>query len=115
MSDLETEFRRLVTLGVEDDYTGLWELRKDAAQLTLMATESDLRAFVMPVVQAMLEEGSILAGDLTRNGFEAWGLEPSEAAERIRDGWVKVGTPNIADVVWFSSPEASAAGETPPS
>jgi hypothetical protein len=104
MTDLETEFRNLVQLRLDDDYTGLWEFRRDAARLMPTSSEDELRAFVVPIVLAMLEDGTMQAGDLATSGFAPWNMDPPSAAERIRAGWIQVGTPDVSDVVWFSSP-----------
>jgi hypothetical protein len=60
------------------------------------------------VVRELLAHG-LLAGDppYSKDGYTAWQDQRLDAViDRIRAEWIALGrTPNIPDIVWFSTPD----------
>lgn len=68
----------------------------------------DVRAAAIEVAAGGVEQGLLVAGDLTRSGFVAWDLSPQESVARLREAWLGAAQPDVnwGEVAWFDSTEA---------
>lgn len=94
----------------QTDVVGLWAVVWEVRQDSPDAEVNELMNAVLGVVQEVLEEGRIVAGDFAapvdgKANFAEWACPPEEAVDRVRLAWTQLGRdPNLGEVVWFVAP-----------
>lgn len=87
-----------------DDWVAAAEVAWIAKSMGGAATNHEIKALSVELIQAVLVAGLMEAGDVTDGGFFAWGVPPDEAVARIERSWDQLGRlPNIGDVCWLSN------------
>ena len=90
------------------DYLGLWEIVRGVQRYAPEASRHDQRAMASSVVEALISEHGLLAGDLRNDGFHRWSETGKNAMARIEREWSLLDRePTLGDVAWFSRPDAS--------
>lgn len=87
-----------------DDYVGIWDVARRVQREWSLEEGSKIRTTAMILLSDPLEDGFIEPG-LARSagGFDAWGLSPEEAVDRLRREWtVMNATPSLGDIAWFA-------------
>lgn len=69
------------------DWIDLGLLRSTVREMLGVVEPTELHANVMAVLEQLIGEGLVAAGDVTRNGFHAWPCTRSEAISRIDREW----------------------------
>jgi hypothetical protein len=67
-------------------------------------TDSGIESLALEVIARLLRRGLMKPGDVTKDGFCEWDLEPHEAVERITRSWKALGRlPGLGEVCWLSN------------
>jgi len=96
----------LVSRGA-DDWVHMAEVAWVARSAGGATTDDEIRVVSLDLIREVLVAGLMEAGDLTRQGFFAWGLAPTEALNRIERSWELLDRdPAPGDVCWLENTEA---------
>jgi hypothetical protein len=87
----------------QTDYLDLWIITRNARRLLGDEDDEVIRRVVLDVLEELLTNGELVAGELFPPGeFDPWPVDPSEAVARIRSGWDGLERPiQVGDVAWF--------------
>lgn len=105
----EPQARLLISCSA--DWVGLWVVTGEAREWFGASTENQLRADTRRLLEPLLVNGLIEAGelDLDRGEFESWSDQGAAALERVFTEWEAHGRePSIGDIAWF---QATAEGD----
>lgn len=62
--------------------------------------------WALALIRTLLEQGMMVAGDLSEEGFREWGLSPDAAFARIEREWRALGrSPALHEIGWLSNTE----------
>src|SRR4051812_11671576 len=88
-----------------DDYTGLWSVIRSVKVVFPTDDEDSTRRRTLRILGNLMERGLIQAGCLLQDGtFAPWGYSIADTLRRIHSEWLALKcTPNIGDIVWFTS------------
>lgn len=92
---------------------GLWWMARDVRQkLGPRASEDDVRARTLDLLEPLLEAGEFRAASLLPGGrFAEWKGNVEEQLHRIDSDWRGLGRqPSLGDVVWFIGGARAAGG-----
>ncbi|WP_413557962.1 hypothetical protein [Bdellovibrio sp. HCB209] len=88
-------------LSLDDDDVGLWEVWVLANQLYQGGPEVK-KAAILEVIRELLDEKSMIAGEIHDGVIKKWKGTSEEIIERIDSEWRKLNRdPDLGDVVWF--------------
>jgi len=56
------------------------------------------------IISNVLQEGLMVIGDVTGDGFKEWNMTSTEALDRIAREWKALGrSPNLGEICWLSN------------
>lgn len=91
-----------------------WVMAADVAWLakSVGGVDTDQEVFSLSVrtIQAVVNEGLMMVGDVTDGGFFEWDLTPEAALAKVEREWSVLGRlPDLGDVCWLAN---TPAGDT---
>ena len=87
-----------------DDYVGLWSIVR-RVRTAGVTSYPQLRTTTISLLNDLLRQGKIVAGQFRNKLFEQWHESREEIMERIEREWIDLGRePTIGDIVWFVQP-----------
>lgn len=87
-----------------DDWVNAYELVWIAKEFGGAANDDAAFELAVATLRTVLEGGLMRAGDLTRDGFSSWDLEPEEALHRIVREWRDLGrAPRLGELCWLQN------------
>jgi hypothetical protein len=97
------ELKRDIVARSEEDYVGLWTIIRAVERYLGSSEQATVRDTTLGLIKELLNEGSILAGHPTPDGtFLPEKLPVPEILDRIDQGWKRIPSPTIGDVIWFT-------------
>jgi hypothetical protein len=101
--------RDILSWGLED-WVDLGFARQYVSDEIGPVSPAELREQTIEVLGALLRAGLLVAGDLTRSGFEAWPEDADAAVARLRAEWAGPEAPlHAGDACWFAITESGEA------
>ncbi len=87
-----------------DDWVQAYEVVGEIVESGIPVTDVGVPDLSIAILEYLLLNQLMVAGDVTEGGFHAWNQTPEAALHTIKTRWSKLdGLPNLGDVCWLNN------------